>query len=651
MAAATLNDVMKTMREEGMQTRDTGANSLRVAIDSLNMTVNALGDINTSLKAFMENQAELINRMMRNAALLDKPKESSSPISSNSIESNDISSGPRPPLLGILAAALLIEALDLDAWFKAMRLPQTIKTIKNFITGVVKFGNGFAGVIKSIANFDFGRLLPTITMDDAKIEKLKNTVLRPFNQVSEYLKGKLSGPLQVIDDIKTSVMTWFDGIKNRITTSFTGLGTKIDGIKTSVNTWFDGMGTKIKSLIPDTPKWVTNITTSVTKFGTKIADFVKSIKIETPDILKNIKIPGLSTLKQFLFGAETAVDGAKAAGGIFSIFRGLGGVADTLLGPIKPLLKIFKLGARGIPVVGQLLSLFDFIGGFMKGFAGEDEFDEDGALVKKASDRSFMKKLGEGIEGGLLGVIKGITEGIDLLLKEVPVWILKKLGFKETAEQLNTFWEKNGSITSFIDPIWNWIKNIPTMLMDLIPSAEDIRTLVAENIGDPIGNAFTSVGKFMSSLPDRIMLTVEEIWIKTMANLKIGFLKFAGFLSTIPDRVLLAGRAIYLSDEKVARERAKLDAKATGSQVSIDAIKAQRDTDLEENQLKKDAMDKFEREYDAQAATPVIVSKGGDTNYMGDVYNGPVTSAPTVNQGHPGGYSSQLPTQSNYFEG
>ena len=52
MAEATLNDVTNEIREEGKQTRDTGANSLRVAIDSLNMTVNALGNINNSLKFF-----------------------------------------------------------------------------------------------------------------------------------------------------------------------------------------------------------------------------------------------------------------------------------------------------------------------------------------------------------------------------------------------------------------------------------------------------------------------------------------------------------------------------------------------------------------------------------------------------------------------
>ena len=76
MAAATLNDVIKTMQEEGKQTRDTGANSLRVAIDSLNMTVNALGNINNSLRFFTEAFLENMKRSRREALLAnnDRPE-------------------------------------------------------------------------------------------------------------------------------------------------------------------------------------------------------------------------------------------------------------------------------------------------------------------------------------------------------------------------------------------------------------------------------------------------------------------------------------------------------------------------------------------------------------------------------------------------
>jgi hypothetical protein len=424
------------------------------ALRNINMNIGKL--LEHQLKT-AEQQKDLLDRLSRDNALKDPVESKANNSTSVRNSSEDIKSTGN---LGFLfGTALLIEALDLDAWMKAIRLPQTIKTIKDFIKSIVKFGDGFSDVLKSIRAFDFGRLFPKITID---VETPK-----------------------WITDIKTSVKAFGENLNTKLQNLIPETPKWVTNVKTSVTAFGENLDTKVKSLIPETPKtpkWVTDVKTSVTAFGTKIANFIKSIKIEMPDILKDIKIPGLSSLKQFLFGAETAVDGAKATGGIFSIFRGLAGIADTLIGPLKPLLKIFKLGARSIPVVGQLISLFDFIGGFMKGFAGEDEFDEDGELVKKASDRSFMKTIGEGIEGGLLGVIKGITEGIDLLLKEVPVWILKQLGFKKTAEQLDAFWEKNGGLTSFIEPIWNWIKDIPKMLMDLIPSAEDIRNFVMNNI-------------------------------------------------------------------------------------------------------------------------------------------------------------------------
>jgi hypothetical protein len=169
-----------------------------------------------------------------------------------------------------------------------------------------------------------------------------------------------------------------------------------------------------------------------------------------------------------------------------------------------------------------------------------------------------------------------------------------------------------------------------------------VQNLVAENIVDPIGNAFTSAGRFMSSLPDRIMLTIEEIWTKTMANLKIGFIKFAGFVSAIPDTIVLAAEKALASnivtrqfvdeDSFAGREKA-LAAKSGGSQLAIDAIKAQRDADLEAIQLEKDALNKA-----AQAAAPVVVS--GDSvavqNQGGTHYHGPVNMSSNIST-PPGG--------------
>jgi len=102
-----------------------------------------------------------------------------------------------------------------------------------------------------------------------------------------------------------------------------------------------------------------------------------------------------------------------------------------------------------------------------------------------------------------------------------------------------------------------------------------ISIFATENIIDPIRNAFTSAGKFMSSLPDTIMFSVQEIWINTIAKLKIGFIKFSDLITNLPKLLaIMAEGVLTLTDSGKAKLKARKEALKLGGADSRNAISA-----------------------------------------------------------------------------
>ena len=113
---------------------------------------------------------------------------------------------------------------------------------------------------------------------------------------------------------------------------------------------------------------------------------------------------------------------------------------------MKPLLKPFGyvMSVVMAPITRIFLGIIDFVTGFYKGFT-------------KDGEATFAKKLTNGIEGGVLGFIKGFTDAIDFILFGLPAWIAGKLGFDGVAECLKEF-----SLTALVDPAWEAIKDFFT---------------------------------------------------------------------------------------------------------------------------------------------------------------------------------------------
>ncbi len=163
----------------------------------------------------------------------------------------------------------------------------------------------------------------------------------------------------------------------------------------------------------------------------------------------------------------TFPDGATGVAGR-GIFGFIGSVAKVLEPVLRPLRFVMTTVLR--PFTQIILSVIDFVVGFYEGFT-----DEEGAL----SDKVLA-----GLEGGFLGVIKGITEAFDLLFITIPAWLLEKLGMDNAAEFLRGF-----SLTDLVDPIWAGIKGLTTfvgsnflLMKDIIVGAFEIE-IMRINVG------------------------------------------------------------------------------------------------------------------------------------------------------------------------
>jgi hypothetical protein len=151
------------------------------------------------------------------------------------------------------------------------------------------------------------------------------------------------------------------------------------------------------------------------------------------------------------------------------------------------------------PFTQILLSVIDFVVGFYKGFTSEAENETS----------TFTDKVLAGVEGGFLGVIKGITEAFDLLFFTIPAWLLEKFGMTNAAEILRGF-----SLTELVDPIWNGIKNVVSFVGDNFMLMKDIIvgsfTIEITRIVNGFKKAFETVANFINNLGDELYLLIAK---------------------------------------------------------------------------------------------------------------------------------------------
>lgn len=419
MAEATLNDVVETLRAQGALTRNSGTNSIKSAKNILTDIQIPIATMEISLTAFIDalnaDSLKKEEQAREQQALFEDIRDS---IEGLELQAPEPAKENSAAGVGILGAGLAVPAIiafvtSMYGLDDELRAAKIATLFPRFARTIGRIADGVIDLGKKIGNF---------------VESVKNFRIRipelPTIRIVDF-EGK---PLS------------FDKFKIR-TPELPRLDAKAigDSIKGAIMKPINLLS-KDGKLFEDVAKTIDTVKTAVTNFFNRIP----RLSITMPE--------GVGSITESVARVFGSVEGGT----------GVLGFLGKVFNFIEPLLKPFKMiiGTIMRPFVQVFLSIIDFVTGFYKGFTGEDG--------------SFMDKITAGIEGGILGVITGITDAIDLILFKLPAWIAEKLGFEKTAEALGDI-----SLSEMVRASWDKVKET----LSYIISGEAISDLAA-SFGD-----------------------------------------------------------------------------------------------------------------------------------------------------------------------
>ena len=303
---------------------------------------------------------------------------------------------------------------------------------------------------------------------------------------------------------------------------------------------------------------------SSNKIFKSIGDFAKSIGSKIDDLVKFLQGAGGKLLTKF----------PKTVEAITKFFKGFADIARTLFSMGKNLATASSIGAKVLSfaakfgsILGKLflpftiiMGIWDTVKGAIEGF--------------NTTEGSLVNKIIGAITGGIGGLVNSIV-GIPLdLLKSGVAWLLKKMGFDETAEALSSF--------SFVD-IFNKIFNsIKETINGIINSFVDgIKLLLKGDVAGGFKKIFGGLVKVITAPFTMIMKTLEKVFDFDFKSL------LKDTLSFLPDSLLnvigLGGesdpkaKAAEAAKAKRAKETAEFNEAEYNLQESIDRQQADVD--------------------------------------------------------------------------
>jgi len=392
---------------------------------------------------------------------------------------------------------------------------------ENLLEGLKNVGKGGLyglGLLAGLIAAPFALLTSFFTQLAKELAVLKKAgqfiFVKPIKAIADFFtnlgtKFKNSKVVGYFDDIVKSVKTFFTNVGTNVKNSkvvgyfddvvkgvkgfFTTIGTNISNSK--VATYFDDVVLKTKG------------------YFTRVGDAIKAIKVGGLERLNNIGTSLANTgkaIKDFFAPVTKLITGSAGAGpqgagatkGIVGFIKGIfnpikkaigyvkstAAIVDPFMAGVQPVVNFAKgvgtfLGKIFLPLT-ILMSAYDAITGFMKGYA-----DEEGNI----GDKIFS-----GIKEGLAKVIENLI-GLPLdLLKSGLTWLIKTFfGESEVTKTLESFSFKEtiGDLVrlpfDLIKGAYNWIK---TLFTDPAEALEQLWTgLVGD--GGLIDLLFTPIDK------------------------------------------------------------------------------------------------------------------------------------------------------------
>lgn len=391
--------------------------------------------------------------------------------------------------------------------------------------GIFAMRDGILGMLKKAADNPLLGLLAGITMSGfALIGSFFAQLAREVKFLDKLLKGGLSKAFNPIRNFFNSLGSKFKA---------TRLGKTIDGFIDTVRNLFkigDIKGFQKLSMFEDLQKTFGRATRPIIS----IIDGIKSFGTNVKNIFGSIKT-GLASMKGFMAGFKPIMAFARTVG--------------TVLG------KIF------LPIT-FLMSIFDFVTGFMDGYKSEGVFG--------------------GIRDGLAKVITGLI-GLPLdLLKKGVAWVLKTFGFEETAKTLESF-SFSEIITDLVKFPFNQLKKsvawIGTLFTDPVKALSDLWQGIVGDGGlidilfKPIDMAISWVrGLFGFKEPEGKEFSIAKIVkdaLKSIVDFFKGLLDIdvKGVLKSIPGGEFLLG---LFEDDTLAEQIAEKEAEIAKRQKDVD---------------------------------------------------------------------------------
>ena len=334
---------------------------------------------------------------------------------------------------------------------------------KDIIKNAGGFGNILGAALLAYV-FDLDKYIRTAFAAKVLFRPLVNGVKAAFTGIGAAFKALFSSKI-FLTAIKPFT-TAFDDFMN----GFRRVGKVIGAVKT--------------------PVAIKEFTTIFGKIGAVVGTIVKPIVSAFKSLTSFMKPIG-STFK-------TITSFLKPIG---SIFKTISGVFGSIMSALGPFFKIAGNFLKGIPIVGQIImalfAVFDFIKGFIGGFASKGEDDA----------RGMLEKVFDGMVNGAVEVIRGILIIPLDLLKSGFSWLMGKLGFTELEKTLDSF-SFNEMFDKFVEAYKNFFSmepeegyfSIVKFLVDGFNNGLDSVKKGFEGAGDTVSKAFDGIVKIATNL-------------------------------------------------------------------------------------------------------------------------------------------------------
>lgn len=606
--AATLEDVIERLRAEGQLTRNTGTNSLK----SVSQKFESFRPIFKSIQSNMEMQSKILIETLegqRRKAELDSLRR---PENNNGGQNDGPDDEPRPKKdestidwtkLGILGGSfalavgstigLLIGQLDaIKAYFKVFT-PNLTQIFDSFKTDI-----------------------------SSRFTSLRVSFAEVFDNAIKTIRGMFN----VADDSNVGrFMTVFRERLNSLIAPFRTATTTITEIASSATTVSNSFGT-IRSFLSSISSTISRLVGIVGKIFAPIA----------------IIITAFDTVRGAIQG--------YADGGILGGLKGaIDGFFTSLVTVPLDLIKdlvAWVLGKLGFDETAASIKSFSFTKLFKSMTSGIFDFLSgavDWVVSKFPNPLPALGQLWNGLvgEGGLLDILWSpvslVIDWVKTLFTD-PVAALGQLwrGLVGEGGLLDILWSPVSLVIDWVTKKFGWRdEDAPTF--NLLSYLKDVWA----NVRDTVVEKFQQLADYVSSVPDKVMLFAEGMFVNVSEKLQIGFLTLGNWIASIPARIkLMALNAIrsatsglpewaqIVSQSDIAEAEQAVSGRESELEASISTIRAsaaESRADIERRMAELNRVDQAA----AFGTPPVVIMRGGDTY------------APQIQQNNRGGSSVQ----------